>query len=71
MTLQTKVDQMTVTVFETNAELGKTAAANFAQRVKAEVAAKGETAVILATGNSQLTFINALRDHSDIPWGKV
>jgi glucosamine-6-phosphate deaminase len=71
MILQTKVDQMTVTVFESNAELGKTAAADFAARVKAEVAAKGKTAVILATGNSQLTFVTALRDHTDIPWNKV
>lgn len=71
MILSTKVDKMTVNVFETNAELGKTAAADFAQRVKQEVAAHGETAVILATGNSQLTFVTALRDHTDIPWGQV
>jgi glucosamine-6-phosphate deaminase len=71
MILRTKADRMTVTVFESNAALGKTAAADFAQRVKDEVAAHGETAVILATGNSQLNFINALHDHTDIPWSRV
>jgi glucosamine-6-phosphate deaminase len=71
MIRQTQVDQMTVTVFENNAAIGKAAAAEFARHVRRDVAAHGETAVILATGNSQLTFMSALRDHADIPWNKV
>jgi glucosamine-6-phosphate deaminase len=71
MILSTKVDKMTVTVFETNVALGKAAAEDFARIVKQEVAAHGKTSVILATGNSQLSFVNALRDQTDIPWDKV
>jgi glucosamine-6-phosphate deaminase len=67
----TKIENMPVTVFESNAELGSAAAADFAGIVKRAVAERGETAVIFATGNSQLSFIHALRDHVDIPWSKI
>ena len=32
---------------------------------------QGKAAVILATGNSQLTFIDALRRLKGVPWDKV
>jgi glucosamine-6-phosphate deaminase len=62
---------MKLGIFNSNAALGQAAAEDFAKIVKHAVEENGEAAVILATGNSQLTFIHALGDHPDIPWQKV
>src|SRR5260221_11195924 len=66
-----KIDKMQVTVFDSNAALGRAAADDFADIVRGAVAEHGETSVILATGNSQLSFLAALRDKTDIPWEKI
>src|SRR4029079_2461623 len=58
-------------VFESNAALGQAAAADFAAIIRSEVTTRGEVAVIFATGNSQLTFLDALRGISDLPWERV
>jgi len=65
------VDQLNVQIHESNEALGKAAAEQFAHIIKQAVAEHGETAAILATGNSQLSFVHALRERNDIPWGKV
>jgi glucosamine-6-phosphate deaminase len=65
------IDKMKVSIFESNAELGKAAADDFAAIVTHAVAERGETSVILATGNSQLSFVHALRDKPEIPWDKI
>lgn len=62
---------MRVIVYESNAALGRAAAADFAEIVKRAVAEQGEAAVIFATGNSQILFLRALADHPDIPWNKI
>ena len=66
-----QVEQMPVAIYESNVALGRAAAADFADIVKRAVIERGAAAVILATGNSQLTFIGALHEHPDIPWNKV
>jgi glucosamine-6-phosphate deaminase len=71
MIRSTTVDQMSVAVYESNAALGLAAARDFAAVVKRTIAEQGEAAVILATGNSQLSFIHALPDQTDIAWNKV
>ncbi|MBX3085868.1 MAG: glucosamine-6-phosphate deaminase [Anaerolineae bacterium] len=71
MITTTRFDQLTVEIYESNRLLGIAAAAVFANLVTQAVAAQGETAVILATGNSQLTFIDALHEHPDIPWQHI
>lgn len=60
-----------VTILDTNAELGERAAAEFAAAVRSELTERAEIAVILATGNSQFSFTEALRDRSDIEWGRI
>ncbi len=71
MRVSTKIGNMAVKVFESNAELGRAAAADFAQIVKQAVAERGKAAVILATGNSQLSYLSALRDQPEIPWNRI
>jgi glucosamine-6-phosphate deaminase len=71
MTNEQIIDKMKVNIFESNAALGKAAADDFASIVTQAVAVNGETSVILATGNSQLSFVHALREKPDIPWDKI
>ena len=63
--------QLTVGVYDSNEALGAAAAADFAAVVNEEILAAGSASVILATGNSQLTFLRALRERQDIPWDRV
>jgi glucosamine-6-phosphate deaminase len=72
-----QVDRMPVHVFDSNATLGQRAAGDLAAILSAAIAERGEASVILATGNSQLKFMQALRALPDngrqagIDWTKV
>ena len=65
------VDQMPVNVYDNQDLLGQAAADDLASIIKADVQRNGETSVILATGNSQLPFMKALRKKQDVPWDHV
>ena len=65
------VDQMPVHVFASNAALGKRAAEDLAAILIAAIAERGEASVILATGNSQLAFMEALRELPGVDWNAV
>lgn len=60
-----------VSIAPTNAELGVSAAQDFATAVRAALTVREEIAVILATGNSQLSFVTALWEHDDIDWSRI
>lgn len=63
--------RMTVRVFGTSRELGAAAAQHTAE-VLCSALRRGEPArMIMATGNSQLEFVEALRKHPEVPWGRV
>jgi glucosamine-6-phosphate deaminase len=70
MTHEIQVEALPVTICDDAAELGHLAAHDFARIVTEAVAANGEAAVILATGNSQLSFIAALHNQH-IPWDRL
>jgi len=65
------VDRMPVHVFATNAALGRRAADDLAAILRAAISERDEASVILATGNSQLKFMEALRVLPGIEWDKV
>jgi glucosamine-6-phosphate deaminase len=67
----TQVDQLPVSVYETNEALGAAAAAEAAEVIRDAVAARGVANIIIATGNSQLTFLTALRSLPGVPWESV
>lgn len=71
MLYQRKFDQLQVNVFATKAALGAAAAEEASSVLKAAVAERGEANVILATGNSQLSFLNAIRAMTDVPWRNI
>lgn len=64
------VENLRVEVHETNDDLGAAAAARAAEIINAAIAATGHARVILATGNSQYTFVEHLASH-DVDWSKV
>ncbi len=65
------VDQLPVSVYTTNEELGRAAAGQASEAIQRAVAQKGSANIIIATGNSQMTFLTALRQERAIPWDKV
>ncbi len=66
-----QVDQMPVLIFESNETLGVRAADDLAEILNQTIAERGLASLILATGNSQLKFMEALRVKEGIAWDKV
>ena len=69
--LETKVDSLPVTIYRTNQEMGQAAALAAAEIINTAITQKGSANIIIATGNSQLTFLKTLRELSGIDWSKV
>lgn len=65
------VEKLPVEVYASEADLGRAAAAEMARLLREAIAAKGHANVILATGNSQLAFLRALRAEEGVDWSKV
>jgi glucosamine-6-phosphate deaminase len=60
-------DVLCTTVYDSNEALGAAAAAEAADVIRSAVAARGVANIIVATGNSQLTFLAALRAGEAVP----
>jgi glucosamine-6-phosphate deaminase len=67
----TQVEGLPVRVYADEAAMGRAAAADMAAVLRDAIAARGEANVILATGNSQLAFLRALRVDESVDWSKV
>ena len=65
------IDQIPIHIFESKEKLGQRVAENVSTQLSGLVEQQGEASLILATGNSQLPFIEALRRLKDVPWDKV
>ncbi|MHC1770692.1 MAG: 6-phosphogluconolactonase [Flexilinea sp.] len=66
-----KWGELPVYVYETNEEIGMAAALEAREIINKAISEKGFANIIVATGNSQLTFLEALRGLDHIEWGKV
>ncbi|CAN5752760.1 glucosamine-6-phosphate deaminase [soil metagenome] len=64
-------DQLPVAIYPSNEALGQAAAQAARQIIQSAIAERGAANIIIATGNSQLTFLHALRDLDGIEWAKV
>lgn len=62
---------LSVTVDDSAQAMGARAAADLAHVLNAELAARGEAALIVATGNSQLPFMEALCVRDDLAWDRI
>ena len=65
-----KVESLTINVFETKAELGRTAADFVTETLSAAILRNGTASMILATGVSQFEFLDAL-SNSPLEWSKI
>lgn len=70
-TRELRIDKLPVSVYASADEMGLAAALDAREGINAAIDARGEANVILATGNSQLNFLRALRDLPGIDWTKV
>jgi glucosamine-6-phosphate deaminase len=65
-----KYDHLRTWVFRENAQLGQAAAETAADYLTGAIRRNGEANLILATGNSQLTFLRAMRN-MPVQWSKI
>jgi glucosamine-6-phosphate deaminase len=64
-------DALRVRIADDTVEMAEDAAAVAAAALREAVAARGETNVMLATGNSQLAFLDALLRRPGLAWDRV
>lgn len=62
---------MKLSVHENAVALGAEAAADVARTIAQAVQARGRARIIVATGASQFTFLDALIARTDVPWAQV
>ena len=68
---ETTIEQLLVSVYPSNQALGQAAAEEATAVLHRAIQEKGLANIIVATGNSQLSFLAALRNMPDIDWSKV
>lgn len=64
------VDDLPVEIHASEQAMGQAAAQRAAATLRDAVAARGSARVVIATGNSQFAFVEALRG-LDIPWDRI
>lgn len=64
-------DRLPVHIYSSNEEMGWAASFDAREIINDALANRGEANIILATGNSQLTFLHALRQLDGIEWSRV
>lgn len=70
-TAKHRIDGLQVEVHGSIEAVGAAAAVDMAEEMKRAIAARARARVILASANSQLTFLRALRTAPGIAWDKV
>lgn len=68
---EAQIDDLLVSVYPSNEQLGQAAAKEAAAVIQTAIHARGTCNIIVATGNSQLTFLPALRAWPGIEWPRV
>jgi len=62
---------MVIRLFDDTHTLARAAADQATNAIRASIARSGQARIIVATGNSQLEFLNALASKTDIAWDRV
>ena len=65
------VEKLPVEVYATNLALGQAAAQRAAEILQSAIGERGQANLVLATGNSQLTFLQALGQLAGVEWSKI
>lgn len=66
-----RYDNLPVAIYQSNEAMGRAAAQDAREIINQAMVKQGQANVILATGNSQLTFLEALRELAGIDWSRV
>ncbi len=66
-----QVDRLPVRIYRSNADMGQAAALDARDFIRRALSERGSANIILATGNSQLTFLRALRELEGIEWPRI
>ena len=66
-----QVDHLPVSIYSDNSTMGRAAALDAREQIVQAISERGESSIILATGNSQLSFLHTLRELDGIGWTKV
>ena len=66
-----QVDNLPVSIYSDNLAMGQAAAFDAQKHILKAISERGEASIILATGNSQLTFLHTLKALDGIDWNKV
>ena len=66
-----RVDQLPINIYQDAHSLGKAAALDAQVIIQEAIKQRKEANIILATGNSQLTFLKSLRSLDEVDWSKV
>ena len=66
-----QIDSLPVSIYADNLAMGQAAALAAHEQIVKTISERGESNIILATGNSQLTFLHTLRELEGINWAKV
>ena len=68
---ETTNDLLLISIYPTNKDMGMAAAEEAADIMRQAIQARGKANIILATGNSQLSFLEALSAYQDLDWSCV
>ena len=68
---ETKKDDLLISIYPSNIEMGNAAAEEASIVMKKAIQDNGNVNIIIATGNSQLTFLAALCARKDVDWSHV
>lgn len=62
---------MKLSIFKDKRTMSEAAARHAAASLRAAIERRGKARIVVATGASQLDFLNALSSHAEVPWDRV
>lgn len=68
---ETQKDMLLVSIYPTNKAMGMAAAQEAAHVMRKAIQDQGHANIIIATGNSQLSFLEALSTRDDVDWSRI
>jgi glucosamine-6-phosphate deaminase len=69
--IEMKKNDLSISIYQTNKDMGLAAAEEAKDVIQKAIQVQGYANIIIATGNSQLTFLDALSQSGGIDWTKV
>lgn len=68
---KTKIDSLTVQAYDSKETMGEAAADFVARNIQSVIEKKGQVNLMLATGASQFSFLDALKSIDSLDWSKI